>query len=246
MPLDEKLAKPLWVGIIVFVIIHIGSWWLVETYPDHTEILEDLLVEPKQTVTVKQPFVRTYNDKEYMIRPQYDYEIYGLMVSHKNLDEKWFNIYYDRDPYNVKDACLIWGQNINSNDFHDVEFWNQTWTCWIQPKRRDVVFNFNQLSNNHLLPDTEEISDLIKKARPGDQVWIKGSLVNYSIIGEGGGERRSSTIRNDTGNGACEVVFVEDFKILKTQNGFWRVIESLSIGFAALLGIVKIYLFFFF
>lgn len=238
----ERALKPL---MILFLIIYGMAYFQTDALPDSSEIDEHLYQEPKQDNTDLEPFTRTYHDKQYMIRPQFDYELYGLVVSHKDLDEKWFNIYYDNDPYNIKDICVIWGDNLKNNDFHKVSFWNQTWTCWFQHDY-DVHFNHHELSNNHILPDTEEVADLLKYTKPGDQIHLKGQLVNYSLIGEGGGERRSSTSRYDKGNGACEVVFVSELTILHPANQFWRVIKALSGVLLALSVSLKTYLFVFF
>jgi hypothetical protein len=40
--------------------------------------------------------------------------------------------------------------------------------------------------------------------------------------------RGTSTNRIDTGNGACETIYVEDYQILKTGNPFWRVTFTIS------------------
>jgi hypothetical protein len=53
----------------------------------------------------------------------------------------------------------------------------------------------------------------------GDQVHFRGYLVDYTGPA---GTRVSSTVRTDTGNGACEVVYVEGFEILDSTNRLWR------------------------
>jgi hypothetical protein len=40
--------------------------------------------------------------------------------------------------------------------------------------------------------------------------------------------RRSSTVRNDRGNGACEVVYVTEFEVLREANASWRSLHKLS------------------
>jgi len=47
-------------------------------------------------------------------------------------------------------------------------------------------------------------------------VRLKGYLARYS---HGGGfERGTSTTRNDTGNGACETIYIEDVQITARMN----------------------------
>ena len=40
--------------------------------------------------------------------------------------------------------------------------------------------------------------------------------------------RGSSTVRNDRGNGACEVVYITEFEILREANAAWRVLYKLA------------------
>ncbi|MGI9235384.1 MAG: hypothetical protein ACR2RD_17260, partial [Woeseiaceae bacterium] len=47
-----------------------------------------------------------------------------------------------------------------------------------------------------------------------------GYLASYSNAG--GGKRGTSTTRTDTGDGACETVFVENFDIIDPTAGYWR------------------------
>ena len=45
-------------------------------------------------------------------------------------------------------------------------------------------------------------------------------LSNY---GSGdGGTRGTSTTRDDTGNGACETIYVKEFTIIKSMDNIWR------------------------
>lgn len=233
-------------GTICFVLaaIYMLTYFQSENLPDPNQINQKLLQQPIQTETTKAPFTQIYTDKEYMIHPRFEYEFFGLIVSHKNLDEKWFNIYYDRDPFNIKDICAIWGSNLLRSDYQRMSYYNRTWTCYFKPNDHNVQFNNVELSNNHMIPATEDIGYKLKLARPGDQIHFKGFLVNYSIIGDGGGERKTSINRTDTGNGACEVVYVEEFEILKPSNSWSRLLNTVSFQTILLLILIRVYVFF--
>jgi hypothetical protein len=80
-------------------------------------------------------------------------------------------------------------------------------------------FSWSQISNSNLLPANEDIYKKIKSANIGDQVSFSGYLVDYSYdIGKGEWRRITSTIREDTGNGACEIIYVSNFVIIKKAN----------------------------
>ncbi|MEO1847288.1 MAG: hypothetical protein ABGY05_07940, partial [Pseudomonadota bacterium] len=92
-------------------------------------------------------------------------------------------------------------------------------------------FKDDQLSNNHLLTDDIDLHRLIMSAAPGDQVMIKGMLANYENQATRF-ERGTSTTRTDTGNGACETVYVTDFVIVKKANRFWRTVYRIALFLA--------------
>jgi hypothetical protein len=77
-----------------------------------------------------------------------------------------------------------------------------------------------QLSNNHLISDDQLIRDQVRKIKIGDQVRIRGVLASYESPG---GLRGTSTTRTDTGDGACETIYVDRFEILQPATSFWRI-----------------------
>jgi hypothetical protein len=65
-------------------------------------------------------------------------------------------------------------------------------------------------ANMHLIPATKAIGKRLDRLRPGSVVTLKGYLVE--VTGEGGFVWRSSLTREDTGGGACELVWVEELE----------------------------------
>jgi hypothetical protein len=60
-------------------------------------------------------------------------------------------------------------------------------------------------ANMHIIPADERVADALDRVRPGDRVRIDGWLVNVEA---GDGWRwRSSLTREDSGGGACELVY---------------------------------------
>ena len=66
-------------------------------------------------------------------------------------------------------------------------------------------------ANMHLIPATAAIEKRLKQLRPGTVVTLRGYLVEVS--GDGGFVWRSSLTREDTGNGACELIWVEELGV---------------------------------
>ena len=65
----------------------------------------------------------------------------------------------------------------------------------------------SQSANMHTIPSNSDIADRLASIRTGDIIRIHGYLVEATA--EDGWRWRSSLSRNDTGDGACELVWVE-------------------------------------
>ena len=62
-----------------------------------------------------------------------------------------------------------------------------------------------------------------RTVRVGDQVRFRGFLAEYAHRNKGQPfHRGTSTTRMDTGNGACETVYVTDLDILNRGGGLWH------------------------
>lgn len=66
-------------------------------------------------------------------------------------------------------------------------------------------------ANMHMIPADADIAGRLKHVRVGDVVTLDGFLVEADR--PGGWRWRSSLTRDDTGDGACEVVYVKDLVI---------------------------------
>lgn len=207
------------------------SFILKDRLPDGDAILEDLLQGPVQTPVDTAPFEIQSGEMVYTIRPLYAYELVGLVVSDHNCGT-WWDIYHRdqwKDFINVKDLCVLWGNNVQTEVYKDMRFTSDSWTCTYYWPNEEVGsrFNHTQLSNNHLLSHDESVTRLLLRTSPGDQVYLRGYLAEYSHS-NGEFHRGTSTVRTDTGNGACETIFVEEYEILKPGNPFWRAAYKIS------------------
>ena len=79
---------------------------------------------------------------------------------------------------------------------------------------QQIIFNS---SNMHMIPARKDIERTLKALREGDIVSISGYLVD--VDHDSGWNWRSSMSRLDTGNGACELVFVESLSVENPGKG---------------------------
>ena len=125
------------------------------------------------------------------------------------------------------DLCVVWGGNADLGAYKKVSFSNNQWEChwsWSSAEAGSA-FNHQEASNNHIVTDDPAIAKVLKRIRIGDQVHMTGYLVDYTIANRPGA-RVSSDTRVDTGNGACEVLYVESVDILGSPGRHWRTAQS--------------------
>ncbi len=191
------------------------AWFRKGDLPDPPEIVPDLLQEPAQTRLDRPDFDFEYKGRQCLVRPVATYELWGLVVSHNNI-ESFADLYHDSTS-DTKDLCMIWGRNLETPDFQRVRFSSGSWTCYYRYPA-GVRFSMRQGSNNHLITDSQRLRDAIAEVRVGDQIRLSGMLVNYQMDDWRGFWRKSSLVRHDDG---CEVVFVEDLEVLRRGTPLW-------------------------
>ncbi|MDR3056352.1 MAG: hypothetical protein LBU53_13335 [Zoogloeaceae bacterium] len=229
------------VGILFFcsLVVLILGFYRGDEMPTVAELLPELATEPLQTSAAKPPFDVTVGDVAYHIKPLYRYELYGLVVS-KHTADGWLDYAHKAwgDALNTADLCVVWGKNAFSGLYTEFSFASGQWTCWYQTRSDEAwrQFSEDQLSNNHMLSHQAQVRATLKRVRVGDQIHIKGHLVEYSH--DGGFQRGSSTTRADRGNGACETIFAEDLRILKRAPTLWRALRWLAGAMLLLCGLL--------
>jgi hypothetical protein len=102
--------KPNSLLIILSAITLLVSFWNRNDIPGHIETVPALANEPQQTPTRERPFDVAFNDVSYEIRPEYDYDITGMVVSYRHHHEDNSRMHaLAKDHLNMLDACVIWG-----------------------------------------------------------------------------------------------------------------------------------------
>ncbi|HNT27386.1 MAG TPA: hypothetical protein PKH10_04315 [bacterium] len=114
------------------------------------------------------------------------------------------------------DLALGWGKMSDSAVIDQLDItqsvrfyrWNTKGSDYPIPKEEII----SSSANMHLIPATKAIERRIKEAEKGDIVEFSGYLARADR--KDGFNWSSSMTRTDTGDGACEVVYVEHFRIL--------------------------------
>jgi len=217
--------------------ITLFAYFAKDRTPDPSFYDSFSLDAPIQTPTTEAPFKTTAEDQHYTIEPKFDYELYGVIVSYNDADSIFDIWHHDKwkDYLNVRDICVIWGDNVRNGVYLNMKFSNDSWTCWAywpdQATRKR--FDMTALSNNHLLVDEVTSTKALLSAETGDYIHLKGMLVSYLNPGNGF-SRGTSTVRTDTGNGACETVYLSEFEVINKANAGMRSFYQLAKWFTIL------------
>lgn len=138
------------------------------------------------------------------------YTIAGQLVSKKRY---YRSLIDELSPY---DFALTWGDLPKHLD--QIKFKQTSRFCLFQLKKNatiPVAYVQDHMSNNHLIPATKNIRKAMRKAKKGDLILIEGHLVDVQASKKGRtySSWNSSVSRDDTGNGACEIIYVVSLRI---------------------------------
>jgi len=215
-------VKPVSLFILANFATLVVSFWHRNDLPGRIDYVPQILESPRQTATSRKAFETVFEDVRYRVEPLFDYDLTGMIVSYRHHDGGSGMHLRANDHLNMLDVCVVWGDNTVDARLDELRFWNGIFTCNVSTGDREAwaTFDMYQLSNNHLLSDDEFLRDRVSEIAVGDQIRVRGFLANYGAVG--GGMRGSSTTREDTGDGACETLFVEKFEIIRSASSYWR------------------------
>ena len=221
-----------WKSLILLSFFTLAAgFWKKNDISSSIQLLPDIAYEPVQKrIRSNKEFTVNVNRVDYKIKPLYEYELVGMVVSYKlhdgntRLHKRW------NDHLNLADYCVVWGDTAAAKTLPKVKFWNGQFTCNFSTRNQEAWTNFNisQISNNHLITDDKLIRKKISHIKIGDQIKIRGQLAEYQNLIQGG-TRGTSITRDDKGNGACETIYVTEVSVLKPYQSGWRTIMYISL-----------------
>lgn len=112
------------------------------------------------------------------------------------------------------DLALAWGRLAEKGNYTRIEVSQSGrwfYTRWAGAPPLPLQEIELSAANMHMIPANEAVERTLKRVSRHDMVRLKGFLV--AVNSPDGWEWRSSLSRSDTGDGACELVFVEAVEI---------------------------------
>jgi len=193
---------------LFFLIILIGAAWQLSNYSSPVSLGPGVKAnEVPQQRSIRSPVSRTVD--EYTITEVAKFRIKARVLA----KEKY---YIDRGSnLSPIDLALGWGNMSDESILEKIKISQSgrfyRWQVKSFPiPRREIE---THSANMHLIPASDSVKSDIARVREGDIIDITGSLVN-AISNEDGWEWKSSLTRTDTGNGACELIWVESLEVV--------------------------------
>jgi len=151
----------------------------------------------------------THRVDNYTITELADFRIKAKVLSKKNY---FMGREADLSP---TDLTLGWGNLSDESILEHIEISQSgrfyRWRVKSFPvPRREIE---TSSANMHLIPATDIVKRVIKEIRNGDIIELSGSLVNVQSDSDGW-HWKSSQTRTDTGKDACELIWVDQLKIV--------------------------------
>lgn len=159
---------------------------------------------PQQVLTPKGKPWERYG---YEFTPLAQYRIKARILG---IERYRFGRESELSPY---DLALGWGPMSDQGVLEELKITQRNrWYYWearTLPLPRQALIASS--ANTHIVPANEEITRLLAVLRIGEIVTMQGQLV--SVKAQDGWQWRSSLSRNDTGQGACELFWVEEIAL---------------------------------
>ncbi|MBU0598381.1 hypothetical protein KKF61_05350 [Patescibacteria group bacterium] len=244
----KVVKKTINILLVLSIIVFAATFFLRHSLPAVEAIMPEVYIAPQQE-QVQENVVSIEKDGFVaVVTKKYKYNLSGLVVSQHN-SNVWYDYYHKSDPFNTKDLCVTWGDNITNGSYLNGKYKSGDFTCYWDFKTWEDYEELDdyQIANNHLIPANDEIEKKIKSVKIGDQISFSGYLSNYSTTTADGqtlGTRGTSITREDTGDNSCEVVYVTDFNVLKKNTNIFVLAYQYSIYLVAGFLIFRIALFF--
>ncbi len=200
--LDPRLLLLIGCGLLVLYGAH--GWWVQRPLSQPPGVL---VADPPRQAPVDEP--SDWQRESYLIRPLARYEVEARIVGRENYR---FDATADLSPM---DLALGWGRLSDSAVLDRLELRQSSrWLSWRYDYPPPVPPDEIQrsLANVHVIPADERVERILGRLRPGQVVALSGYLVE--VRGAGRGAWVSSLSREDTGKGACEIMWVEDIRVL--------------------------------
>jgi hypothetical protein len=197
--------------VVVFIALAAFLLYRILTSPkgyNTTEQIEANL-EPVQELTRnRSKFKLDVSGYKWTLTPRANFRIAARVLSTERYRMEW------QSTLSPIDLALGWGK-LSSSDADRWISWSQSgrWYFyeWKTGSPYQEEFIKEHSANIHIIPATQNVKSAVFRLHTGELVLLKGLLVN--VDGSKGNDNywwHTSLSRNDSGDGSCELLYLEN------------------------------------
>lgn len=158
------------------------------------------------------PMIKKIDGIKTLLIPKAHYKIAGRVVSKRHYYMDWLS------KLSPVDLAIAWGPmastkyDKNLSYSHSDRYYSYRYTGDFDG---DPGIIATHSANEHLIPANSLITKVLKSIKVNEIVELEGQLVNVEWIDENqeAGNLSTSLTRDDTGAGACEIIYVTKVRI---------------------------------
>ena len=189
------------------------------SFPEAVKIIqqqsEELISSIHETGHIE---LNDVGELRYNIHGKYEFNPFDYRLATPDL--------YGLDSFKMKELKDLPAEQGKVAEYNDrINFnWSQSgrWYSWYVSGKTDLspIGGLGAItphsSNNHIIPADDSVKDKLKKVKAGDHVVIDGYLVNIDGKKADGYTYtwHTSQIREDDGNGSCEIIYVTNLEVV--------------------------------
>ena len=194
-----------WQTFAFIALVGLGAYHFSQTSPIEISRTGILIADEPHQIVINSPPRLTL--KNYHVEPLTKYTIEARVLGTER-----YRLGREADISPV-DFALGWGAMSDTAVLKKIDIRQSGrfyfWRVDAFPIPREEIESHS--ANTHMIPADTAIARRLNEVRPGQIVRLRGYLV--AISAEDGWQWRSSLSRTDTGNGACELMWVESVEI---------------------------------
>lgn len=167
---------------------------------------------PEQALLSNEPEIfLSGKNSHFTIRPRASYRI-GAVVRSKKAYK--YDQLSEISPY---DLALVWGFLADEHFYKQVKIYQGGRRYFFRPRRGSQLsleWIFLNSANHHIIPANENIRKGLSSVRTDDRVELEGLLVDvYANVKGNTFNWNTSLVRNDRGDGSCEIIYLKKLKV---------------------------------
>lgn len=196
--------RKLWIAVLVLLC---GAWWVMTRPTGVAAAPVDWQADPVQAPTDRPPFRIETRKGTVSLNPRYAFDAAGEVAAAERYR-------FDGGAFlSPVDVVLTWGR-LPAEPYRSLIDYGQMTRFYFwrtDSNEVDLAYVQGHSSNMHLIPANENVRRAILSIGGGDAVRLHGLLVDASL--DDGFQWPTSVSRDDSGPGACELIWVEQVQV---------------------------------